>query len=120
MEFSSEELRKKKLTELSQNPFLHNNFSRSTSIQKIISKFANFSQEKLDSESKVVNVAGRIINRIRSFGELVFADLADQNGVIQLKVQNKDFANVGRGDIIGVTGKVCKTDAQAKQNKQEL
>src|SRR5581483_891229 len=96
-------------------------FSRDTSINKIINEFATFSQEKLRLENKVVNIAGRIINRIRSFGELIFADLADQSGVVQLKVvQNEDFIKVGSGDIIGVTGRVCKTDAQNKQNKREL
>lgn len=101
-------------TDLAQN-------SNIISIHKIVNEFASFSQEKLRLENKVVNVAGRIINRIRNFGELVFADLADQGGIIQLKVvQNEDFSKVNNGDIIRVTGKICKTDAQKKQNKQEL
>ena len=107
-------------SELNQNLFQQTRFSRNTSINKIINEFASFSQEKLRLENKVVNIAGRIINRIRSFGELIFADLADQSGVVQLKVQNGDFAKVVGGDIIGITGKICKTDAQEKQNKQEL
>src|SRR4051794_4742303 len=119
MELSQEELRKKKLTELNQNPFQQTKFFHNISIHEIISEFAHFSQEKLKLENKVVSVAGRIINRIRSFGNLIFVDLAGQSGIIQLKVvQNEDFAKVGRGDIIGVTGVVCKTDAQ--KNKQEL
>jgi len=112
---SEEELRKNKFTDLTQN------FFQQTSIHKIVSEFAIFSQEKLRLENKVVNIAGRIINRIRNFGELVFADLADQSGIIQLKVvQNEGFSKVNSGDIIRATGKICKTDAQEKQNKQEL
>src|SRR3954447_7291792 len=111
---NSEEESKKKFTDLAQNSF------QQTSIHKIIGKFASFSQEKLRLENKVVNIAGRIINRIRNFGELVFADLADQGGIIQLKIQNENFSEVKNGDIIRVTGKICKTNAQAKENKQEL
>nr|CAG8454539.1 11758_t:CDS:2 [Entrophospora candida] len=105
-------------SELNQNPFQQTKFSRDTSIKKIINEFSSFSQERLKVENKAVNIAGRIINRIRSFGSLIFADLADQNGVIQLKVQNENFSKIGIGDIIGVTGVVCKTNAQ--KDKQEL
>src|SRR4051794_23745332 len=98
MELSPEELRKKKTTNLLQNPFQQTKFFRDTDIQEIISKFAYFSQEKLRLENKVVNIAGRIINRIRGFGKLIFADLVDQSGVIQLKVvQNEDFSKVSSG-----------------------
>src|SRR4051794_18965899 len=107
-------------SELNQNPFQQTKFSRNTSVNKIISEFANFSQGRLRLENKVVNIAGRIINRIRGFGKLIFVDLADQSGVIQLKVQDKTFAKINSGDIIGITGKVCKTDAQEREKKQEL
>ncbi|CAI2196855.1 14598_t:CDS:1, partial [Funneliformis geosporum] len=121
MEHSQEVLKKKQFTDLSPNPFQQTKFSRNTNIQKIIKEFGNFSQEKLRLENKVVKIAGRIINRIRRFGELVFADLADQSGVVQLKVvRNKDFAKISSGDIIGITGKLCKTDLQAEKNKSEL
>ena len=121
MEISSEALRKKKTTNLPQNPFQQTKFFRDISVKEIISELAHLSQKKLKAENKVVNIAGRIINRIRGFGKLIFADLADQSGVIQLKiVQNEDFVKVGRGDIIGITGIVSKTDIQEKQNNREL
>jgi lysyl-tRNA synthetase, class II len=48
---------------------------------------------------------------MRVFGSLIFADLVDQNGMIQLKVRNnKSFLNLDIGDIIGVKGVVCNTD----------
>src|SRR5436305_4804188 len=49
--------------------------------------------------------------RIRNFGNLTFADLVDQTGIIQLKVsKSKDFTELDIGDIIGVKGIVCRTD----------
>ncbi|CAI2167672.1 18440_t:CDS:10 [Funneliformis geosporum] len=113
---------KKKLTDLDQNPFQQREFTRKNDIQTIIKLFSHFSKEELSKKKQKVNIAGRIINRIRVFGKLIFADLADQNGIIQLKItQNENFSKVGRGDIIELTGIVCKTDIQDKQKeKQEL
>src|ERR1044072_112184 len=106
---------------LPQSPFQQAKFTKTSSIQVIIKLFSQFSKEELTKKNEKVSVAGRIINRIRIFGKLIFADFADQSGIIQLKVvQNEDFTKVGRGDIIGVIGTVCKTDIQEKQNKKEV
>src|SRR3954447_12953210 len=97
--------------------------NQKTSIREIKEKYGSFSKNELEQKNITLTAAGRIINRIRKFGDnLIFADLADQGGIIQLKVvQNENFAEVGTGDIIETTGIVCKTDKQDKQNnKSEL
>ncbi|CAG8574839.1 5339_t:CDS:2 [Ambispora gerdemannii] len=110
MELSQEDLRRKKLTDLSQNPFQQAKFIRTNNIGEIIQLFSQFSKEELAEKKEKVSVAGRIL-RIRSFGNLAFANLVDQTGIIQLKVsKNKDFTELDIGDIIGAKGSVCKTD----------
>src|SRR5690242_7136866 len=110
MELSQEELRKKKLTDLAQNPFQQTKFTRSSNIRSIIQLFSQFSKEELVEKNEKVSIAGRVL-RIRSFGNLVFANLVDQTGKIQLKVsKNNEFAELDIGDIIGVKGIICKTD----------
>ncbi|CAG8838781.1 23654_t:CDS:1, partial [Racocetra persica] len=110
MELPLEELRKKKLVNFSQNPFQQNKFVRTNNIGEIIQLFSQFNKEELAEKKEKVSVAGRIL-RIRSFGNLIFANLVDQTGTIQLKVsKNKDFAELDIGDIIGVKGFICKTD----------
>ncbi|WNE40638.1 MAG: Lysine--tRNA ligase [Mycoplasmataceae bacterium] len=110
MELSLEELRKKKLTELAENPFHQTKFIRTSKTAEINQNFAQFNKEELVKKNQVVSVAGRIM-RMRVFGNLIFADLTDQDGVIQLKVRNnKKFSELDTGDVIGVKGIVCKTD----------
>src|SRR6266513_564951 len=110
MELSQEELRKKKFTDLSQNPFQQTKFTRTSNIASIIKLFSQSTKEELIQKNKKVSIAGRIL-RIRSFGNLIFANLVDQTGKIQLKIsKNKEFAELDIGDIIGVKGIICKTD----------
>lgn len=110
MEMSLEELRREKLTNLSQNPFQQTKFARTSSAKKITNLFSQFSKEELIKKKERVSIAGRIL-RIRNFGNLSFSDLVDQTGIIQLKVsKNKEFTELDIGDIIGIKGTVCKTD----------
>ena len=112
MELSLEELRKKKLVNFSQNPFQQNKFVRTNNIGETIQLFSQFNKEELAEKKEKVSVAGRIL-RIRNFGNLIFANLADQTGIIQLKVsKNKEFPELDIGDIIGVKGIICKTDKE--------
>jgi len=114
MELSLDELRKKKLNNLPQNPFQQTKFARTSSAKKITNLFSQFSKEELVKKNERVSIAGRIL-RIRNFGNLTFSNLVDQTGTIQLKVsKNKEFTELDIGDIIGVKGTVCKT------NKEEL
>ncbi|MCE8163755.1 MAG: lysine--tRNA ligase [Candidatus Moeniiplasma glomeromycotorum] len=111
--------RREKLTKLKTNPFQQTKFLRDSVLREIINKWGNLSQEKLKIENKEIRIVGRVLGRIRSFGKLIFANLVDQTGTIQLKVvQNKDFAELDIGDIIGVKGIICKTDKQ--KDKPEL
>ncbi|CAG8456909.1 27253_t:CDS:2 [Gigaspora margarita] len=107
MELSLEELRKKKLADLSQNPFQQNRFSKTHNIQIIIKLFSQFSKEELIEKKEKVSIAGRITGK-----RMFFADLTDQSGTIQLKFssKNEDLAKLDNGSIIGVKGIVCRTD----------
>ncbi|MDR1670320.1 MAG: lysine--tRNA ligase [Spiroplasmataceae bacterium] len=110
MELSLEELRKKKLAELAENPFYQTKFIRTSKSDEIVHLFSQFNKEELIQKSQAVSLAGRIM-RMRVFGSLIFADLVDQGGTIQLKVRNsKNFSELDIGDVIGVKGVVCKTD----------
>src|SRR4051812_6556471 len=99
MELSLEDLRRKKLADLSQNPFQQNKFIRTNNVREIIQLFSQLNKEELAEKKEKSSIAGRIL-RIRSFGNLVFANLTDQTGIIQLKVsKNKDFTELDIGDI---------------------
>ncbi|MDE1871097.1 MAG: lysine--tRNA ligase [Candidatus Micrarchaeota archaeon] len=82
-----------------------------------VSDFSKEIKGKYDSyEGKEVNVAGRVV-AIRKSGKLVFADLLDRTGRIQIyfdysAIGEKAFGEAKRlnaGDIIGVRGTVFKT-----------
>lgn len=107
-----------KLRELGVNPYPPEEFERSTNTQKILEGF----EEKQDDFSEV-RIAGRIMSR-RIMGKASFAELQDQDGRIQLYF-NRDILCPGEdkslyndvfkklldiGDIIGVVGKVFKTN----------
>ncbi len=95
------------------DPYGHK-FDRTNSISDIIKNF----DEML---GKNVDIAGRIIGR-RNHGKLEFIDLADQDGQIQLFVNqaelNGQALNILRlldiGDIIGVNGDVIRTKTNEK------
>ena len=73
-------------------------------------------QETLKSEGKEVKTAGRVV-LYRTHGKVVFLNLQDQTGTIQVMVRKNDVGEkdfkiiklVDPGDFIGVTGKVDKT-----------
>jgi len=96
-----EELRKKGI-----NPYPHN-FDKQHVIKKCLSL-------KLGAKTKT---AGRIMTK-REIGKIIFADLMDFSGKIQIVFQDKKTMNkyfdffkryVDIGDIIGVEGKIIKT-----------
>ncbi|MGC8698742.1 MAG: lysine--tRNA ligase [Candidatus Acidifodinimicrobium sp.] len=95
------------------DPYGHK-FDRTNSISDIIKNF----DEML---GKNVDIAGRIIGR-RNHGKLEFIDIADQDGQIQLFVNqaelNGQTLNILRlldiGDIIGVNGDVIRTKTNEK------
>jgi lysyl-tRNA synthetase, class II len=94
------------------NPYPHK-FEKSEDISSILKKFENFEK----NEGLTVRTAGRLYN-IRKMGKMIFADLGDQAGRIQILLRKgnlseeefktfKDF--VDSGDIIGLQGKLFRT-----------
>lgn len=70
-----------------------------------------------DSESKILSAAGRLW-RWREHGNLIFADLKDSSGQIQLLFQSKKLVDkfdilklIDVGDFLAVSGTVIKTSA---------
>ena len=110
------DLRKQKisfLNELTSNSF-PTKFNESVKVADVIKEHF----EIKDGEHTGVNVSirGRILNA-RSFGKLLFYDLLDQSGKIQLLINSgeidelylKLFENFDIGDIIAVNGEIIKT-----------
>ena len=71
--------------------------------------------EAVDSLEKEVSVAGRIW-KLREHGNVIFMDLKDESGQIQLLFQKKVLVDkfktlklIDVGDFLGVKGKVVKT-----------
>jgi lysyl-tRNA synthetase class 2 len=95
------------------DPYGHK-FDRTNSISEIIRNFDEII-------GKNVTVAGRIIGR-RNHGKLEFMDLADQDGQMQLFIneaelngQSLDILHLlDIGDIIGVSGEVIRTKTNEK------
>ena len=110
------ELRKQKiafLNDISSDSF-PTKFNESTKISNIINEHRDI--EKGIHTGISVTVRGRLLNA-RSFGKLLFYDILDQSGKIQLLVNSgeiedvylKLFENFDIGDIIAVNGEVIKT-----------
>src|SRR2546423_8005302 len=109
MELSLEELRKKKISELNQNPLQQNKFSKTTNIYSIIQQFSQFDKQQLVEKKEKISLAGRMTRK-----RMYFADFTDQSGTIQLSFENikEEFRKLDNGDIIGVKGIVCRTDTK--------
>jgi lysyl-tRNA synthetase class 2 len=96
----------KRLKDLNVNPYPQPNLSKKSSVDQAL--------KMLD---KSVEVAGRIMS-LRGHGKILFADLHDRTGKIQLFFQEKVLADkmsltklLDLGDIISVCGDVFKTQA---------
>ena len=110
------ELRKQKIALLNDisNDSFPTKFNESTKISNIINEHRDIQEGTHTGIS--VTVRGRLLNA-RSFGKLLFYDISDQSGKIQLLVNSgeiedvylKLFENFDIGDIIAVNGEVIKT-----------
>ena len=106
------QIRREKLHELKEegkDPHRIVNFKDRINSKEIKDNFENF-------EDKTVRVAGRILAK-RGHGNMSFMDLQDESGRIQIvnrkNVIGEDFKYVKKydiGDIVGVEGKVFKTN----------
>jgi len=94
------------------NPYPYK-FDKSEDICDILKKFDDFEK----NESLTVRTAGRLYN-IRKHGKMIFADLGDQAGRIQILLRKGNlpdedfeiFKNLlDSGDIIGIKGELIKT-----------
>ena len=105
------QIRRDKLKDLQNeghDPFAQVKFDRTHTAAQVIADYDNL-------EGKNVTVAGRIMSK-RGMGKVMFCDLNDISGRIQLFVK-KDllgdaydaFKKLDIGDIIGATGEVFKT-----------
>ncbi len=98
-----------------------NNFRRDALAYDLHKTYAESDKETLKSSSTRVKVAGRMMTR-RVMGKASFAHIQDMSGKIQLYIKRDnlpeglyvDFKRWDIGDIIGVEGKLMKT------NKGEL
>ena len=98
-----------KLVDEGKNPFLIEKYDFSHYSVDIVNNFEEF-------EEKIVSVAGRIMSK-RGHGKVMFIDLQDSKGKIQLFVKKdalgdeeyERFKSNDIGDIIGVSGEVFKT-----------
>ncbi len=104
-----EELRKKGI-----NPYPHK-FDKKNSVKELKEKHKKLGKNK-KSKSRG-KTAGRVMI-IRNMGKLIFADLQDSTGKMQIQLQKKEteekhidfFKNyIDQGDFIGVEGKIIKT-----------
>ncbi len=106
------QIRRDKLSELQANgkdPFEITKFDAEHHSEQIKADFENF-------EEKEVSVAGRLMSK-RGMGKVVFADLQDGEGRIQLFVKIDEvgeealaaFKKYDIGDIVGVNGTVFRT-----------
>ncbi|MBI3087869.1 MAG: lysine--tRNA ligase [Candidatus Omnitrophica bacterium] len=90
------------------SPFDQRRFHKGESIRELVNSFT--------PETLVVSTAGRL-SAIRGHGGLIFGDLRDATGKIQISVKRDAvgetawslFEHLDLGDIIGVTGPLFKT-----------
>lgn len=91
-------------------------YERTHATNEIFAAYDEFSKEELEEQGNVVTVAGRIMTK-RGKGKAGFAHIQDLEGQIQIYVRldaigeeaYELFMQADLGDIVGVTGKVFKT-----------
>lgn len=93
-------------------------FERTHRSKDIVNAYGEKSKEELDEENNTVRIAGRIMTK-RRMGKLGFLHLLDRDGRIQVVVNKRVigddvyeiFKQSDLGDIIGIEGKVIKTQS---------
>lgn len=92
-------------------------FDRTHTAESIAAEFESFSKEELETKEAEVVIAGRIMTK-RGKGKAGFAHVQDLSGQIQIYVrkdavgeeQYELFTATDLGDIVGIKGKVFKTN----------
>ena len=118
-EFTDQELirreKAQKIREQGIDPFGHR-FERTALAAEIKEKYQDVEHDAFESINDVYTVAGRIMF-IRKMGKASFFSIQDKSGKIQIYISINDvgeetytlFKTADIGDIVGVTGKVMKT-----------
>ena len=119
--FSEQELIRRekasKLRELGLDPFGHR-FDRTDYARALKEKYENVSHDEFEKIEDIVCVAGRIMF-IRKMGKASFFNIQDKTGKIQIYISINDvgeesynlFKSADIGDIVGVSGRVMKTNS---------
>jgi lysyl-tRNA synthetase class 2 len=97
------------------NPF-PNDFRRTDLAAELHHRYADYSNERLEAELRMVSVAGRMMLK-RVMGKASFATIQDMSGRIQLYVARdvtgeeaySAFKHYDLGDILGAAGTLFKT-----------
>ena len=118
-EFTDQELirreKAQKIREQGIDPFGHR-FERTALAAEIKEKYQDVEHDAFENINDVYTVAGRIMF-IRKMGKASFFSIQDKSGKIQIYISINDvgeetytlFKTADIGDIVGVTGKVMKT-----------
>ena len=118
-EFTDQELirreKAQKIREQGIDPFGHR-FERTALATEIKEKYQDVEHDEFENINDVYTVAGRIMF-IRKMGKASFFSIQDKSGKIQIYISINDvgeetytlFKTADIGDIVGVTGKVMKT-----------
>ena len=105
------------MAEANINPF-DIGFERSHLSQDVIKEFNHLDKQELEEQEPIiVSVAGRVVSK-RGKGKAGFAHVQDMQGRIQLYVRKDGIGEeqydwwktVDLGDIVGITGKLFKTN----------
>ncbi len=117
--FTDQELARReklaKLRDLGLDPF-GQRFDRDSFAADIKDKFKDVEHDEFENRNDIVTVAGRIMF-IRKMGKASFFSIQDKTGKIQVYISINDvgedtytlFKSADLGDIVGVKGKVMKT-----------
>ena len=104
-----------RLNELNIDPYPNRWIANREKISDVISSFIDNETKTMSDSEKILSVSGRIL-AIRGMGKVIFFDLKDQSGKIQLHFKedeseiSKDFIDLlDIGDIIGVEGIIFRT-----------
>ena len=118
-EFTDQELvrrdKAKKIKEMGIDPF-GQRYDRTNLVSEIKEKYQDVDHDKFETMTDTAKVAGRIMF-IRKMGKASFFSIKDKTGPIQVYISINDigeeaytlFKTADIGDIVGVHGKVMKT-----------
>ncbi len=120
-QFTEQELirreKAEKLREAGLDPF-GDRYDRDSFAADLKEKYATISHEEFENMTDTATVAGRIMF-IRKMGKASFFTIQDKTGKIQIYISINDigeedynlFKKADIGDIVGVTGKIMKTNS---------